>query len=264
MSSAQLHIHGGQESGSESNHEAKTGVPYHLEYEEAVALNLETPIPLNDTPDLVLSDDPSQDQLVMRQLRTVRHSGPGVFKQNPQGGAARSDTSSGHSRLSNKRASMQPIPRTPTPLSILGKQESPYKRPEVHDDTTGYLKRITKVLESISPRKLNAVPGKSIEREALPARYQQMYESLSRTREQLELAEDAQINFNQVDNKIDGLKEKPGEVIEERRRRLKARITKESVVSLGRDNILLANQGEMPQEIGRIKQDHADTRTVTK
>lgn len=33
-------------------------------------------------------------------------------------------------------------------------------------------------------------------------------------------------------------------------------------MTLGRHNIQLANQGEMAQEIGRIKKDHADTRTV--
>lgn len=35
-------------------------------------------------------------------------------------------------------------------------------------------------------------------------------------------------------------------------------------MSLRRDNILLANQREMVEDIGRLKQDHADTRTVIK
>lgn len=95
-----------------------------------------------------------------------------------------------------------PIPRRPTPLSILRKQASPYKRPEVHDDTAGYLRRITDVLESISLRRSDAVPGKLIELEAFPAQYQQMYDSLVRTRKRLEKAEDVEINYKRVDNKI--------------------------------------------------------------
>lgn len=148
MSSAHSQVDAGQESDLESDIGAQTIISYVQNMVEEMALNPETLTPSPaDTANIVLTDVPSQEQVVLRRGHHGRQSGDFFKRSRPEG--VHSDTRSVRNGPGSLRVLTQPTPQRPTPLSILDKHYSSYKRPEVHDDQCDWIRRISEALNII-------------------------------------------------------------------------------------------------------------------